>query len=570
VVWKNRRYNGLSVRGPSAVVFAWDQRLSRESSDMNSDATRRAFLQRSSLATAGLLAADATASAQEPQSQHEHEHGGHGATSDYPRDHPSAGGPIGSATDRGMLVPGLRAAGQPPVEVIAPDLPEKLPWKLVDAAKEFHLYCRPTRREFLPGIYIDVWGFNGSMPGPTIEVNQGDRVRIWVHNELPESTGIHWHGLEIPIAMDGVPGVTQAPLPPGASQAFEFTLHQNGTFFYHSHDGMQDGIGMVGLFIVHPKVAHEPRVDRDFALVIQEWAILPGSTIPNTMSMEFNVFTLNGRAAPYITPLVCKLGERVRIRILNFSGIDHHPMHLHGMTFFVTGTEGGRIPPTAWIPGNTVLVGVAQVREIEFIANNPGDWMLHCHMFHHVMNFMSSMVGPMGGHTIQGTRAGQSATAGMGIATGGPALSDAYGASLGRSMGEQIGMERAVGNGARATGSPMPAGMPGMAMPAGGHGGHSGHGGGQRRNVPGYPQGMMDMPMDLSDDKLRKLNKRETRGMRRDWYTGTQGLMTIVRILPPDLYQQVMSGHDDVPAGASIPGGEPAPPAAGEHHHHPG
>jgi FtsP/CotA-like multicopper oxidase with cupredoxin domain len=202
------------------------------------------------------------------------------------------------------------------------------------------------------------------MPGPTIEADQGDRVRIVVHNELPESTGIHWHGLEIPVAMDGVPGLTQPPLPPGGVQVFEFTLHQCGTFFYHSHDGMQDGMGMVGLFLIHPRAAHAPPVDRDFALLIQEWAILPGSSIPNTMSMEFNLFTLNGRAAPYITPLVCKLGERVRIRLVNFSGIDHHPMHLHGMTFWVTGTEGGRIPESAWIPGNTVLVGVAQVREI--------------------------------------------------------------------------------------------------------------------------------------------------------------------------------------------------------------
>ena len=494
---------------------------------MNGETTRRAFLQAGTLATATVAA-----QAQEVHSPSAHEHEGHAAAADYPRDRPSAGGPVGSPTDRGMLVPGLRGAGLPPPRVIVPDLPEKLAWKMVDGVKEFHLYCRHTRREFLPDLYIDVWGFNDSMPGPTIEVDQGDRVRIWVHNELPESTGIHWHGLEVPVAMDGVPGLTQPPLRPGESQAFEFTLHQEGTFFYHSHDGMQDGMGMVGLFIIHPRVAHEPRVDRDFALLIQEWAILPGSTIPNTMSMEFNLFSINGRAAPYVTPLVCKLGERVRIRLVNFSAIDHHPMHLHGLTFFVTGTEGGRIQPSAWVPGNTVLVAVAQVREIEFIANNPGDWMVHCHMFHHVMNFMSSMVGPMGGHTVQGTRAGQSAAAGMGIANGGPALSDAYGASLGRSMGEQTSLERAVGTGPRAIGSAMAGSMPGMAMPAGGQG-HTRHGAGPGRRVPGYPQGMMDMPMEISEAKLRKINKRETRGMRHDWYTGLEGLMTAVRVLPP-------------------------------------
>ena len=510
---------------------------------MGGDSTRRDFLRGGTIATAGLVAGQAAEAAQE----HQHEHTGHGSSGEYPRDRPSTGGPIGSPTDRGKLVPGYRNMNEPPVPVVTPDLPERLPFTLKDGVKEFHVHCRHTRREFLPDLFIDVWGFNGGMPGPTIDATQGDRVRIVVHNELPESTGIHWHGLEVPVAMDGVPGLTQPPVPPGGVQAYEFTLHQSGTFFYHSHDGMQDGMGMVGLFIVHPKVAHSPPVDRDFALIIQEWAILPASTVPNTMSMEFNLFTLNGRAAPYITPLVCKLGERVRIRMVNFSGIDHHPMHLHGLTFWVTGTEGGRIPETAWVPGNTVLVGVAQVREIEFVANNPGDWMLHCHMFHHVMNFMSSMVGPMGGHTISGTRAGQGMSAGMGIATGGPALSDAYGASLGRGMGEQTGLDRAVGN--------MTV-MPGMGMSTGGHAGHGGMSMEEARKVPGYPQGMMDMPMELPPEKIRKLtSKREIRGMRRDWYTGVEGLMTVVRVLPPELYERVMSGEDDVEAGASTPGG---------------
>ena len=537
---------------------------------MESDTTRRTFLRGGTLAAAGILATEATSLAQDPQAKHDHDHAGHGAEGDYPRDRPSSGGPVGSPTDRGKLVPGLRKAGESPVPVIVPDNPERVPFTVIDGVKEFHIFCRHTKREFLPDLFIDVWGFNGGMPGPTIEAVQGDRVRIVVHNDLPESTGIHWHGLEIPIALDGVPGLTQPSIPPGGVQAYEFTLHQSGTYFYHSHDGMQDGMGMVGLFLIHQKVANDPPVDRDFALIIQEWAILPGSSVPNTMSMEFNLFTLNGRAAPYITPLVCKLGERVRIRMVNFSGIDHHPMHLHGLTFWVTGTEGGRIPETAWIPGNTVLVGVAQVREIEFIANNPGDWMLHCHMFHHLMNFMSSMVGPMGGHTVQGMRAGQSPTGGMGIATGGPALSESYGPSLGRSMGEQTGTERAMGNmtimPAMAAGD---ASMSGMDMPSqagahspGGHGGHGAMGRGAMgrdasgRRVPGYPQSMMDMPMQLSDAKLKKLTgKRETQGMRRDWYTGIEGLMTVVRVLPPELYEQVMSGTDDVPPGASVPGG---------------
>ena len=468
------------------------------------------------------------------QPKHEHEHP------------PSA--TVGSAKDRGKLVAGQRAAGLPPVPVEVPDVP-KLPWKMVDGVKEFHLTAEHLKREFLPDVWIDVWGYNGSMPGPTIEAVEGDKVRIVVHNKLPESTVMHWHGLEVPIAMDGVPGVTQDPIRPGESFTYEFTLKQNGTFFYHSHGAMQEGMGMVGLFIIHPKYAYNPPVDKDFALVLQEWALLPGATIPNTMSMEFNIFTVNGRAAPYITPLVIKQGERVRIRLLNFSVIDHHPMHLHGLTFWVTGTEGGRIPDTAWIPGNNVLVGVAQVREIEFIADNPGDWVLHCHMFHHMMNFMSSMVGPMGGHTSKGMKAGGSMAVGMGMLNGGPALSEEFGARLGRGTGEQTTIDRAVGNGPKMDS------------------GHASHGGAAKK-VPGSPQEMFGMSM-YSEQQVKKLNSKwQTRGMRKDWYMGVEALFTVVRVLPPDLYDKVVSGKGDVQPGASVPGSGPGEKHKGHEHKH--
>jgi hypothetical protein len=321
---------------------------------------------------------------------------------------------------------------------------------------------------------------------------------------------------------------------------------------------MQEGMGMVGLFIIHPKSAWTPPVDRDIALVIQEWAILPGATIPNTMSMEFNVFTINGRAAPYITPLVIKQGERVRIRLVNFSPIDHHPMHLHGNTFWITGTEAGRIPETAWIPSNNVLVGVAQARDIEFMADNPGDWMLHCHMFHHMMNFMSSMVGPMGGHTIKGMKAGRDMATSMGMLGQGPApaLSEEYGPALGRGTGEQTTAERAVGNG------PMMKMDAGKGQP----GGHAGHGGAAKK-VPGSPQDMFEM-IEYSDAALKKLNKPETRGMRKDWYKGVEALMTVVRVLPSELYEKVVSGKGEVPPGASVPGSGPGKQHEGHEHKH--
>ena len=473
---------------------------------------------------------------QEQAAQHEHDQ------------HPAATVEVGSANDRGKLMPGFRKAGLEPVPVEVPDGPPKLAWKIVDGVKEFHLTAEPLKCEVLPDVWIDVWGYSGSMPGPMIEAVEGDKVRIIVHNKLPEPTTMHWHGIDVPNAMDGVEGLLQDQIKPGESFTYEFTLKQNGTFFYHTHVAMQQGMGMVGPFIIHPKVAHYPPVDRDIALIIQEWAILPGSTVHNTMSMEFNLFTLNGRAAPYISPLIIKQGERVRIRFINFSAIDHHPMHLHGMQFWITGTEAGRIPDTAWIPSNNVLVAVAQARDIEFIANNPGDWVFHCHMFHHMMNFMSSMVGRMGGDSMKGMSSGGSMATGMGMITRGPALSPEFGASLGRGTGEQTGSDRTVGNGPK-----MDPGMkmeaetddkmkmePGMKIDS--------------KKVLGFPQSMSGMTM-YSQKEIEKLNSRwQTRGMRERWFEGVEGLMTVVRVLPDELYEQVVSGKGDIKPGASVPG----------------
>jgi len=363
---------------------------------------RRGFLVRGAAATAGLLgAAHVTAEERASQPEAERELAAEQVDTEplaslreqYPTTHAGYGGPVGGPTDRGKLVPGLRQPGLPPVELTTNDM-VKLPWKLVGGVKEFELRVTPVQRELLPGITMDAYGYNGQLPGPTIEVTQGDRVRIIVHNELPEATTVHWHGLENPVSMDGIPFVTQNLIPAGGRYVYEFTVHQIGTFFYHPHVAMQEAIGMVGLFIIHPKIAYEPTVDRDFALVLQQFSILPNQSIPDTTSMDWNFLTLNGRCGPYATPLVAKLGERVRIRFINFSTLHQHPMHLHGHTFWVTGTGGGRMPETAWIPTNDVIVGVAQVREVEFVANNPGDWVLHCHMFHHMMNHMVSQVGP--------------------------------------------------------------------------------------------------------------------------------------------------------------------------------
>ena len=417
--------------------------------------------------------------------------------------------------------------GKPPavanVPVITPDL-SKLPWKMENDVKVFHLTAEVVKREFLPANpmgpakVVDVWGYNGSMPGPTIEVNEGDRVRIILHNNLPEDTTIHWHGLEIPIEMDGMPYISQPLVKPGEMFTYEFTLHQNGTFFYHSHGAMQEMMGMIGLFIIHPKNPHQPAVHKDFGLLLQEWAVLPNNTIPNSMSMEFNWLTINGRAAPATTPMIVKLGERVRIRMVNL-GMDHHPIHIHGQQFSVTGTEGGRIPQSAWFPGNTVLIGVAQARDIEFDAIYPGDWMLHCHLPHHMMNQMISMVGPMA-HVGHGMHTGMGMEEGMGIVREGNATSENLGPGMGRGMGISADRERAT-------------------SATVGH--HEQHGAAPsqdaKKNVPGYPQD--DMMMTMFMDK--EVAKPETNGLAPGWSAGLQGMMSLIRVLPPDKYEEIMA-----------------------------
>jgi hypothetical protein len=303
---------------------------------------------------------------------------------------------------------------------------------------------------------------------------------------------------------------------------------------------MQEMMGMLGAFIMHPKEAHTPRVDKDFVVMLQEYAVLPNNSIPNTMNMEFNWLVMNGKAGPAATPLIVRLGDRVRIRMVNL-GMDHHPMHLHGHTFYVTGTEGGRIPQTAWLPGNTVLVGVAQARDIEFVADNPGDWMFHCHLPHHMMNQMSSNVGPM---TRLGTGmpAGVDMNNGMGMLNGAPGAptGEDYGPSLGRGMGLGSTNDQTVSHNPM----PQPNAMASMQDMQDMHGMQ--HGAMQMEadvsknadRVPGFPQdAYMESPM-MAMDKL--VAKPENFGLPPGWSGFMQGMMTFIRVLPPDRYDKIM------------------------------
>jgi hypothetical protein len=410
-----------------------------------------------------------------------------------------------------------------------------LPFTMDDGVKVFHLVAEPVKQEILPGKVIDLWGYNGSAPGPTIQVNQGDRVRVVFDNHLPEPSSIHWHGFEIPEAMDGVPGIGQKPVSPGGRFVYEFTLHQEGTYFYHSHMAMQEMLGMLGAFIMHPTQAWTPEVAGDHVIMLQEYAVLPDNTVPNTMSMEYNWLTFNGKAGPAATPIVVRLGDRVRIRLINL-GMDHHPIHLHGFTFWITGNEGARLTEAQWMRRNTVLVGVAQAQDIEFDAIYPGSWMLHCHLPHHMMNQMSSNVGRM---TRQGSGmgAGEDMESGMGMLTGsGNATSDNRGPSLGRGMGVGSTAEAATTNGPLSPQNAM-RGMAGMDMS---------HGrmaemldvAKDANKTPGFPQdAFMEGPM-MAMDKM--VEKPETVGLPEGWSGYVGGMMTLVRVLPPDLHDRYL------------------------------
>jgi FtsP/CotA-like multicopper oxidase with cupredoxin domain len=287
-----------------------------------------------------------------------------------------------------------------------------LPWKIVDGAKVYHLVAEEVMHEFAPGLKAKCWGYNGRVHGPTVEAVEGDRVRIYVTNKLEAPTTVHWHGVFVPNGMDGVGGLSQRSIRPGETFLYEWTFRQSGTFMYHSHhDEMtQMAMGMLGMIVVHPR--NPPagyKVDRDFAIMLSEWMIRPGTMRPDPNAMsDFNVLTMNAKAFPGTTPLVCKKGDRVRIRFGNLSAMDHHPIHLHGHYFKVVATDGGPLPPSAQWPETTVLVPTGSTRDVEFIADAPGDWALHCHMTHHVMNQMghgiTNMIGMKPGNLDQRMR----------------------------------------------------------------------------------------------------------------------------------------------------------------------
>jgi FtsP/CotA-like multicopper oxidase with cupredoxin domain len=240
--------------------------------------------------------------------------------------------------------------------------------KLVGGVKVYELTARAIQWETSPGVKVSAWTYNDQLPGPQIRVREGDRVRVVLKNELPESTAIHFHGLELPIDQDGVPFITQKPIKTGETYTYEFTVPNSGSHMYHSHHNAakQVGMGLLGAFIVEPKTARPiENVDVDYVMILND---------------GFHGYTLNGKGFPATEPLVAKLGQKVRIRFMN-EGMMIHPMHLHGMHMTVIDKDGWPMP-APW-KCDTLNVAPGERYDVIVNCNNPGTWAFHCHILPH-------------------------------------------------------------------------------------------------------------------------------------------------------------------------------------------
>ena len=234
--------------------------------------------------------------------------------------------------------------------------------------KVFNLTASAIKWEVEPGKKLDAYAYNGMVPGPVIRVTEGDKVRVHVKNELPESTAVHWHGLHTPNNMDGVPFITQPPIKPGQNFTYEFVAKPSGSHMYHSHHNatMQVTMGLLGAFIVEPKdPALKPRVSQDYIMILNDGPL---------------GFTLNGKSFPATEPIVARKGDKVLFRFMN-EGLLIHPMHLHGMGMLVTHRDGYALPQPFMC--DTLNIAPGERWDAVVDCQEPGVWAFHCHILSH-------------------------------------------------------------------------------------------------------------------------------------------------------------------------------------------
>lgn len=268
---------------------------------------------------------------------------------------------------------------------------EELQPAIENGVKVFNLEAGVLRWNILPGVPVEGYAFNQTIPGPRIRITEGDRIRINVVNRLPETTTVHWHGLIVPNDMDGPAHITQPPIEPGGSYRYEFTTEQAGTYFYHTHDHLdrQQALGLYGALIIDPKdPQQEPRADHEYVLQLQEWLKREGLTYP-AMLMEGtlpNYFTINGKAFPATDTVKMRVGETIKLRFVGSNNNFVHPMHVHGGPFTVIARDGNVVPEAARFDADTINVGPGQRYDVIWKARRPGKWLVHCHIPHHTTN----------------------------------------------------------------------------------------------------------------------------------------------------------------------------------------
>lgn len=297
-----------------------------------------------------------------------------------------------------LTTTGANLAGEKAMEAIPADgVPmatqatglQELSYTMDKGTKVFNLTAAPVRWSILKDTIVTAWAYNGMVPGPLIHVTNGDKVRIIIKNNLPEPTTIHWHGIQVPNNMDGIPDETQKPIQPGESFTYEFVAKPAGTYWYHSHfdSDKQISVGLSGAFIIDPigGLATKPAIDK--ILMLNEWRVIDGQTyaaMPAT-GMDGNFFTINGKAYPETETITAKVGQKIRLRFIG-SGQMIHPMHLHGFPFTIVATDGNDVPQSAQWRKDVISVAPGERYDIEFTPDRPGKWMLHCHIPHHTTN----------------------------------------------------------------------------------------------------------------------------------------------------------------------------------------
>ncbi|TVQ36341.1 MAG: hypothetical protein EA384_14605 [Spirochaetaceae bacterium] len=278
--------------------------------------------------------------------------------------------------------------GPRPIETDLPirgssDRVERLQYTVVDGVKQFELSADPVMWDYGGGHIIESWGYNAQLPGPEIRVTENDRVRIVFTNNLDVATTVHWHGIDLENPADGVPGYTQRPIEPGETYIYEFNAYPAGTRFYHTHgshhgdEARQMDMGLAGAFVIEPPDYRAPDVEKTWVL---------------TERIRDGIFPINGAVYPETEPIRVGEGDRVRVRMINAGSATFHPMHLHGHQFKVVAVDGNPVPEVAQLTRNTLPILPGETYDVEFIANNPGLWLFHCHELNHAAGGMITAV----------------------------------------------------------------------------------------------------------------------------------------------------------------------------------